>query len=529
LTVEHPFYNVNPEIEPCWILTTSSYFKRKRFFESFENQSCHVIPAKAGMTNGHIPAEIQSSPLCRGEAVFSRVLKNRVTMTDNILFSLHSWPQAILHIDGDAFFTSCEEAIHPELRGKPIITGGERGIVACASYAAKKLGVKRAAPLHEAKIICPDLIVLPSDYETYSLFSRRMFNIMRRFTPQVEEYSIDEAFADITGMRRALRGSYETIALSIKNEIARELGITVSVGLSLTKVLAKVASKHRKPDGLTVIDGRAIARYLEHLPVEKIWGVGAATTHYLGKMGVRTALAFARLPEKTVRERFTKPGVEIWRELRGDSAYPVCSEEKSRYASISKTRTFAPPTTDPDYLFAHLLRNLESACIKARRYSLAPRRVIAFLKKQTFDAVGREVKLSRPCVHPFELSSILRELFDDMFVPQNACRATGVVLADLAPDVQTQYSLFEDPLRAEKVRELYEAVDVLNEKYGKHTVHLGASHPIEVRGKGTRGRPTVREQTRLYGETQRRHLGLPIVHIKTDAGPGKGPPKQLKG
>ena len=112
---------------------------------------------------------------------------------DDIIFSLHSWPQAILHIDGDAFFTSCEEVLHPELKGKPIITGAERGIVACASYAAKKIGIKRGVSLRDAKIICPGLVVLPSDYETYSLFSRRMFMIIRRFTPQVEEYSIDEA------------------------------------------------------------------------------------------------------------------------------------------------------------------------------------------------------------------------------------------------------------------------------------------------------------------------------------------------
>ncbi|MGZ3607467.1 MAG: Y-family DNA polymerase, partial [Syntrophales bacterium] len=138
-----------------------------------------------------------------------------------ILFSLYSWPQAIIHIDGDAFFTSCEEAIHPELKGKPIITGGERGIVACASYPAKRLGIKRGVPLHEARALCPELIILPSDYETYSLFSRRMFNIIRRFTPQVEEYSIDEAFADITGMRRAHHASYDTITLRIKSEIQR--------------------------------------------------------------------------------------------------------------------------------------------------------------------------------------------------------------------------------------------------------------------------------------------------------------------
>src|SRR5512136_2665378 len=231
---------------------------------------------------------------------------------DPLMLNLRSWPQAIMHIDGDAFFTSCEEAIHPELRGKALITGGERGIVACASYPAKKLGIKRGVPLHEARQICPGLIILPSDYETYSLFSKRMFSIMRRFTPDVEEYSIDEAFADITGMRRALHSSYEDIVINIKKEIEKELGITVSVGLSITKVLAKVASKHQKPSGLTIIKGRDIAGYLANLPVDKIWGIGNATTNYLAKMGIRYALEFAQLPEKKVRERFTKPGVEIW-------------------------------------------------------------------------------------------------------------------------------------------------------------------------------------------------------------------------
>jgi DNA polymerase-4/DNA polymerase V len=432
----------------------------------------------------------------------------------DILFSLYSWPRAIIHIDGDAFFTSCEEAIHPELKGKPIITGGERGIVACASYAAKGLGIKRGVPLHQAKALCPEIVILPSDYETYSLFSRRMFTIIRRFTPQVEEYSIDEAFADITGMRRALHASYETITSRIKKEIELELGIGVSVGLSITKVLAKVASKHRKPDGFTVIPGRLIARYLQDLPAEKIWGIGHATTSYLNKMGVRTALEFASLPEKTVKERFTKPGVEVWRELRGESVYPVMPEEKSTYASISKMKTFSPPTTDREYLYAHLLRNLESACIKARRYVLAPRKIIPLLKKNNFDTAGTEVKLTRPSVYPLELSPLLQELFDQLYNEKELYRATGIILLDLVPDTPVQYSLFENPVKAEKIRQLYEAADTLGGKYGKHTLHLGGSHPIEVLGKGKRGAPTVREQTRLYGETKRKHLGLPILHVK---------------
>jgi len=430
------------------------------------------------------------------------------------LFSLQSWPRAIAHIDGDAFFTSCEEAIHPELKGKALITGGERGIVACASYPAKKLGIKRGVPLHEARKICPGLIILPSDYETYSLFSRRMFNIMRRFTPDVEEYSIDEAFADITGMRRALRSSYEEIAIQMKKEVERSLGITVSVGLSITKVLAKVGSKYLKPAGITIIKGRDIAQYISDLPVEKVWGIGPATTNYLAKLGIRTALAFAQLPENIVLKKFTKPTVEVWQELRGVSVYPVSTEEKSSYASISKTKTFAPPTSNTEYLFAHLMRNMESACIKARRYSLAPNKIVVFLKKNDFDTVGSEAKLSRPCAFPLEFSDVIHDLFDSCYCPKDIYRATGVVLVNLEPDTNIQYSLFDNPLHAEKIRALYNVADELGQKFGKHTLHLGSSHLIDKLGKGRRGSPTSREQTQLKGETRRRHLGLPLLHIK---------------
>src|SRR5512146_3369704 len=152
--------------------------------------------------------------------------------------TISSWPRAILHLDADAFFASCEQAIHPELRGRPVITGKERGIVAAASYEAKARGVSRGVRLSEVKKICPDAVILPSDYETYSLFSVRMFEILRRFSPAVEEYSIDEAFVALTGVRRRFHGPYEEIAAKMQLAIRQELDISVSVGVSLSKVLA---------------------------------------------------------------------------------------------------------------------------------------------------------------------------------------------------------------------------------------------------------------------------------------------------
>ena len=438
----------------------------------------------------------------------------RFTFMKPIVFEARSWPRAIIHIDGDAFFTSCEEAVHPELQGRPIVTGGERGIVACASYAAKERGVSRGVPLHKARLLCPDLVVLPSDYETYSLFSRRMFAILRRFTPQVEEYSIDEAFADITGLRRPLNGSYETISARIKETVSRELGLTVSLGLSLTKVLAKIASKHDKPDGLTVISGRNIPAFLRDLPLDAVWGIGHATANYLHKEGLRTALDFARLPEERVLIRYSKPLRELWAELRGASLYPVKEEDKSRYASISKTKTFAPPRRDRDYIFAQLFRNLESACIKARRHNLVPRRFEFFLKTQDFRFSGTGAHLNRPSSHPLEYGDLIRQLFDAVYEPDRFYRATGVMLLDLIPDSVVQYNLFEDPLKVTRVEYLYQAVDQIARKYGKHTVHLGSSHPIEQQGSGKRGNPTARSQTRITGETDRQRLGLVLLHLK---------------
>ena len=299
-------------------------------------------------------------------------------MSNNQPLTISSWPQALVHIDGDAFFASCEQALHPEYRGLPVITGKERGIVAAASYEAKAKGISRGVPLWEVKKICPDAIILPSDYETYSLFSKRMFQIMRRFTSQVEEYSIDEGFADLTGLQRPFHCSYSAIALKMKTAIESELGITVSVGLSLSKVLCKIASKYRKPSGFTAIPGREIHKFLQVTPVAKIWGVGPRTAAYCQKLGINTALDLATKSEDYIKKYFTKPHWEIWQELNGHSVYEVTTEAKDDYLSISKTKTFTPASNNYEFVFAQLTKNLENACIKARRHNLVAQDLVIF-------------------------------------------------------------------------------------------------------------------------------------------------------
>jgi DNA polymerase-4/DNA polymerase V len=430
--------------------------------------------------------------------------------------TISSWPRAILHLDADAFFASCEQAIHPELRGKPVITGKERGIVAAASYEAKARGIKRGMRLFEVKKVCPDAVMLPSDYETYSLFSLRMFEILRRFSPDVEEYSIDEAFVDLTGLRRSYHGPYGMIAQKMQKTVETELGITVSVGVSLSKVLAKIGSKHNKPNGITLIPGRDIHLYLDKLAVEKVWGIGPNTAAFLCKFGITTALQFARKDEKFIQKYLSKPYQEIWHELNGRSVYPVVTETKHTYQSISKTKTFTPPSNDETFVFAQISKNLENACIKARRYKLAATRLIVFLRRQDFKDSGVEIKLSSPTAYPANLFSALREGFICVFNSRELFRQTGVVLAGLVSEDNIQHTLFDDIVKIEKLEKIYSAVDRLSGRFGKHTVHHAASLPtkLQAQHEGGRGDVPQRKADLFKGESRRQRVGLPMLNIK---------------
>ena len=430
--------------------------------------------------------------------------------------TISSWPRAILHLDADAFFASCEQALHPELRGRPVITGKERGIVAAASYEAKERGVTRGMRLFEVKKVCPDAVIVPSDYETYSLFSVRMFEILRRFSPDVEEYSIDEAFVDLTGLRRSFHGPYGMIAQRMQETVQQELGLSVSVGLSLSKVLAKIGSKHNKPHGITLIPGREIHQFLERLPVEKVWGIGPNTAAYLRKFGITTALQFARQDEAFVQQRLTKPHQEIWHELNGRSVYPVTTETKNSYQSISKAKTFTPPSDDEAFVFAQLAKNLENACIKARRYQLAPVRLVAFLLQQDFSSAGVEVRLTRPSAFPVELFGPLRQAFERLYRPGVLYRQTGVVLAGLVPARPEQPSLFDDLARTERMERIYSSLDEIAARFGKHTIQHASSLPtrLQAQHEGERGDVPVRRGLLFKGETKRQRLKLPMLHIK---------------
>lgn len=423
------------------------------------------------------------------------------------------FPHAIVHIDGDAFFTSVEQSLHPHLRGKPVVTGKERGIIACASYEAKALGIKRGVSLWDARKQCPGLIVLPSDYESYSLFSKRMFNTMRRYTPWVEEYSIDEGFADITGMDRYHGRSYAEIAKAMQQAINGELDLTVSVGLSLSKGLAKIASDFRKPNGLTVVAGEEISGFLQHLPLADVWGLGRARVARLERYGIKTAHDFIHCPEAWVRKLLHKPGAEIWHELRGMRLLPVETSPWLPQDTIAKSKTFSKPSDDRDFVYAKLVRNLESAFIKLRRYELRCGEISVSLRLRDYGERALATRLPGSVTTACEVMPAVSKLFDMLYVSKAVYRATGVVLSRLEDDRQRQYELFEVPRVAERHRRIGSTLDNLQRRHGKHTVFLATGLTLASTPVADRDTPCWRRKHLLQGETARRRIRIPVMDL----------------
>ncbi|MEK7511065.1 MAG: DNA polymerase IV [Patescibacteria group bacterium] len=385
------------------------------------------------------------------------------------------YPRAIVHVDGDGFFAACEVARDPSLRGKPVVTGKERGIVSAATYEAKARGITRGVALRDVKRICPEAIIISSDYQLYTLYSLRMYEIMRRYTPEVEEYGIDECFGDITGLRRTLNKSYEEIAQTIKADLYRELDITFSVGLSSTKVLAKIGSNYRKPNGFTPIPLIGKDAFLATVPIEKVWGIGANTGALLRKHGVQTAGEFASKNKEWVQARVTKPIYELWQELNGESVLPLVTEQKDDYHSIQKTRTFSPASDSPAVLYSELSKNIEGACRKARRYNLVATGLSFFLKTSEFRYHTHAVTLPRPTNVPSEILHALEPFFTKLYRKRIRYRATGITLTGLREAKPEQLDLFVSSEKTEGMDRLFESVDELTEKYGRDTIYLGSS------------------------------------------------------
>ncbi len=387
-----------------------------------------------------------------------------------------SYPRAIVHFDGDAFFASVEQAKDWRLRGKPVVTGGERGAATSLSIEAKRMGITRGMPMQEIRRLYPEAIIVAGDYTAYSIYARRMYRIARRFTPKIEEYSIDECFADITGLDAVYGKSYEEIAEDIKDTLTESLGITFGVGLAPSKTLAKVASKRKKPDGFTALPKEDIERVLGDTQIYDVWGLGGALSTKLRRLGVITALDYIRKEDGWLKEHgFVKPARDTWLELRGYAVRSVGEGVRALPHSVMKTRTFTPPSSDRAFLLSQLSKNVEAACAKIRRSGMKARALSFYLKTQEFTYHGVQVDLPVPLDVPLEILKEVDARLDQVYARGVPYRATGITLRSLVSGGAATPDLFGAYETIERMEDAFHAQDSLNKKFGRNTVFLASS------------------------------------------------------
>jgi DNA polymerase-4 len=432
--------------------------------------------------------------------------------------------RTILHVDLDAFFAAVEQRDHPELRGRPVVVGGggpgDRGVVSAASYEARAYGVHSAMPLRTAAALCPQAVFVPVHGGLYGEVSDRIMALLRRYTDQVEPISIDEAFLDVTGSR-ALFGDGTAIGRTIKAAIRSDVELTASVGVATTKLVAKVASDLRKPDGLVVVAPGGEAAFLAPLPIARLWGVGPKAATALREYGVATIGDLAALPIDVLVRVFGSHGAALHDRARGIDPDPVAGRDPAK--SVGHEHTFDVDTSDRETIERTLLAMAEGVSGRLRAAGLRAGTVTVKIRDTTFRTITRQ----RPLAPPTDLTEPIWQAALALARPElrgMRVRLLGVTCSNF--DASDQLGLFADaPGDAERRRRVIEAADRIRHRYGERAVtrarllgsalpapferdpmtapehRIGAVQPTDGRRRGTGGRVSGSE-ARADGETR---------------------------
>jgi DNA polymerase-4 len=378
--------------------------------------------------------------------------------------------RTILHVDLDAFFAAVEQRDRPELRGKPVIVGGggpnERGVVSAASYEARAFGVHSAMPLRTAGRLCPHGVFLPVDGRKYQQASKEVMGILRRYTDLVQPISIDEAFLDVTGSRQ-LFGDGETIARAIKQAVRDEVGLTASVGVATTKLVAKIGSDLRKPDGLVVVPPGEEAAFLAPLPISRLWGVGEKTAVALRDFGVVTIGDLASLPPAAMERRFGTHGSALVARAHGIDTDPVATGDPAK--SIGHEHTFGTDTSEPEQIERTVLGMADGVAWRLRAAGLKAATITLKLRDTNFVTISRQTTLDTPAdltepIYEAAIELLRRELHGQRI------RLVGVTASNFRE--REQLAMFAGPDEPRR-HQAAEAMDTIRRKYGERAVTRG--------------------------------------------------------
>jgi len=384
-------------------------------------------------------------------------------------------PRVILHIDMNAFFASVEQQANLDLRGKPIavVGSGHRTVITTCSYEARKFGVKTGMAVWEGKRHCPELILVVGDNRKYQYTSTEINKIFLDYTPEVETFSIDESWLDVTGSLR-LFGSAETIAYQIKARIRHRFGITCSIGIAPNKLLAKLASDMEKPDGLTIILPEEVERVMERLPVGELCGIGRKTAYQLKVMNINSCGELGRCDEGRLTRKFGIVGRRLKQMGQGRDDSPVVPfGEEEEVKSVGHSSTLERDIDDPQEIRRFLLQLSEMVGSRARRYNVSGKTVSLYVRyADFFTSWGRQTTLGGYINLSDEIYKAALSILEGVELEQPV-RLMGVRLSNLKQQGE-QLPLFED-----ERKKLFatQAMDSINAKFGKMAVTYGSLLP----------------------------------------------------
>ncbi len=374
----------------------------------------------------------------------------------------------------DAFYASVEQRDHPELAGKPLVVGGnpqERGVVAAASYQARKFGIRSAMPSRTAVKLCPELIFVPMRMPHYAEISKQINNIFLRYTPLVEPLALDEAFLDVTGSE-PLFGGAKTIATLIKNEIHSELELTASIGVAPNKFIAKIASDLEKPDGFVTVYP-PFEPFLDPLPVRRLWGIGQVSERKLHAVGIHTIGAFRNADAAVLNRCVGNATDHLLKLARGEDDRQVVPKRPAK--SISRETTFTVNVKDIEKLESTLLKLTEDVAARLRNKNLAARTIGIKLRDSNFKTVTRSQSQTLPTNITREIWKIARTLLHRAFGEKVEVRLIGIQTSSLENTATDSAVLLSNPEHYRQ-KKIDQVVDDLNQKFGKSKVHRGIDH-----------------------------------------------------
>jgi DNA polymerase-4 len=416
--------------------------------------------------------EPAQAPFCRDCLSFAAPESRRCAACGSPRLLRHAERDALslAHIDCDAFYAAVEKRDDPSLRDKPVIVGGgKRGVVSTACYIARTYGVRSAMPMFKALKACPGAIVVRPDMAKYARVGRDIRTMMRELTPLVEPLSIDEAFLDLEGTQ-TLHGASPAVTLArFAARVEREIGVSVSVGLSYCKFLAKLASDLDKPRGFSIIGRQEAPGFLAPLPVGRIWGVGAVAQERLARDGYRLIADLQRAEEADLLRRYGGEGGRLWRLARGLDARRVSPDQETK--SISAETTFLTDLSTTEDLLPILLELSEKVAYRLKKQGFAAKNITLKLKTADFRLRTR----ARSGFNPTQLSERIFDIAKALLLPEldgAHFRLIGVGAGDLAPAEDADHAdLLEPDLARDKAKE--QAIDALREKFGKTAVVRG--------------------------------------------------------